>query len=48
MTSNKAAFNWDDPLLLDLQLTDDKRAVRDAARTYSWDRLLPRVLDAFR
>src|SRR5258705_10707347 len=43
-----ASFCWDDPLLLEQQLTDDERQVRDAARAYSQDRLLPRVLDAFR
>ena len=44
----KASFHWDDPLLLDQQLSDDERAVRDAARAYCQDRLLPRVLMAFR
>ncbi|MGE4244117.1 acyl-CoA dehydrogenase family protein, partial [Ramlibacter sp.] len=44
----KAAFHWDDPLLLDTQLTDDERAVRDAARSYCQDKLAPRVLEAFR
>ena len=47
MTS-KAAFHWDDPLLLEDQLTSDERAVRDAARAYCQDQLAPRVLDAFR
>src|SRR3954451_19895856 len=46
--ASKAAFNWADPLLLDQQLTDDERAVRDAAAAYSQERLLPRVLEAFR
>jgi glutaryl-CoA dehydrogenase len=44
----KAAFVWDDPLLLDQQLTEDERLVRDAARRYCQDKLAPRVLDAFR
>ena len=44
----KAAFHWDDPLLLEHQLTDDERAVRDAAAAYCQDRLAPRVLEAFR
>ena len=44
----KAQFCWDDPLLLDDQLTDDERMVRDAARAYCQDKLLPRVLEAFR
>ncbi|MBI5504356.1 MAG: acyl-CoA dehydrogenase [Deltaproteobacteria bacterium] len=42
------AFQWDDPLLLDQQLTGDERQVRDAARDYAQDKLAPRVLEAFR
>ncbi|AMU10872.1 acyl-CoA dehydrogenase (plasmid) [Burkholderia pyrrocinia] len=42
------AFQWDDPLLMDLQLGEDERMVRDSARTYCQERLAPRVLDAFR
>ncbi|WP_153100927.1 acyl-CoA dehydrogenase [Paraburkholderia hayleyella] len=41
-------FQWDDPLLLEQQLTEDERMVRDAARTYVQDRLAPRVVEAFR
>lgn len=41
-------FNWEDPLLLDAQLTDEERMVRDAARSWAQDRLQPRVLEAFR
>ena len=41
-------FQWNDPMLLDSQLTDDERQVADAARAYSQDRLAPRVLEAFR
>jgi glutaryl-CoA dehydrogenase len=44
----KAQFVWDDPLLLDQQLTEDERMVRDAARAYCQDKLAPRVLEAFR
>lgn len=47
-SSSKAQFNWSDPLLLDQQLTDDERAVRDAAAAYCQDKLLPRVTEAFR
>jgi glutaryl-CoA dehydrogenase len=43
----KAAFKWDDPLLLDSQLTEDERMVRDAAAQYCQDRLAPRVTQAF-
>src|SRR5450432_4596168 len=48
MATSKAAFHWDDPLLLDQQLTGDERAVRDAAHAYCQERLAPRVLEAFR
>ena len=41
-------FNWDDPLLLDQQLTQDERMVRDAAAAYAQEKLMPRVLEAFR
>jgi glutaryl-CoA dehydrogenase len=44
----KAKFSWDDPLLLDQQLSEDERMVRDAARKYCQDKLAPRVLEAFR
>ncbi|RYF70677.1 MAG: acyl-CoA dehydrogenase [Comamonadaceae bacterium] len=43
-----AAFQWDDPFLIEQQLTDDERAIRDAAAAYCQDKLAPRVLDAFR
>ncbi len=45
---SRAAFHWDDPLLLDAQLSADERAVRDAAHAYCQERLAPRVKDAFR
>ncbi|MFZ1364356.1 MAG: acyl-CoA dehydrogenase family protein, partial [Brachymonas denitrificans] len=48
MAQTKAAFQWDDPLLLDQQLTDEERMVRDAAAAYCQDKLAPRVLNAFR
>ncbi|SNX28552.1 glutaryl-CoA dehydrogenase [Polynucleobacter meluiroseus] len=44
----KAHFHWDDPLLLDTQLSEDERMVRDAAAEYAQGSLMPRVLDAFR
>ena len=47
-TSPKATFQWADPLLLDQQLTDEERQVRDAAHAYCQERLAPRVLEAFR
>ncbi len=41
-------FQWDDPLLLDEQLSEDERMVRDAARDYCQDKLMPRILLANR
>ncbi len=46
--SNFASFNWDDPLLLEQQLTEEERQIRDAARAYCQQSLQPRVLSAFR
>ena len=43
-----ARFHWDDPLLLNEQLTEEERMVRDAAHAYAQDKLLPRVTEAFR
>ena len=43
-----APFQWQDPFLLDQQLSDDERMVREAAAAYCQDKLAPRVLDAFR
>ena len=42
------AFQWDDPLLLETQLSDEERMVRDAARAYAQDKLAPRVIEGFR
>jgi glutaryl-CoA dehydrogenase len=44
----KAQFAWDDPLLLEQQLTQDERMVREAANAYCQKKLAPRVLEAFR
>lgn len=45
---SKASFNWADPLLLDTQLTEEERMVRDAAAEYAQGRLMPRIHDAYR
>jgi glutaryl-CoA dehydrogenase len=42
------AFVWDDPLLLEEQLTEDERMIRDAAREFCQSKLLPRVIEATR
>jgi len=45
---SSTAFHWEDPLLLDRQLNEDERMVRDAAAAYCQEKLMPRVLEAFR
>ena len=47
-TKAEARFTWNDPLLLEHQLTDEERMVRDTARAYCQDKLAPRVLEMFR
>jgi glutaryl-CoA dehydrogenase len=44
----KPQFQWDDPFFLEDQLTEDERMVRDSARAYCQEKLLPRVREAFR
>jgi len=46
--ASKPAFDWADPFLLDEQLTEAERLVRDSARDYCQDKLMPRVLEANR
>jgi glutaryl-CoA dehydrogenase len=46
--TNWTPLNWEDPFELDSQLNDEQRMVRDSARQYAQDRLLPRVKEAFR
>ncbi|WP_022961629.1 acyl-CoA dehydrogenase [Halopseudomonas pelagia] len=48
MADSKASFNWIDPLLLDSQLTEEERMVRDSAAQYCNAKLMPRVLESFR
>jgi len=46
--STKPKFQWDDPFLFDTQLTDEERMIRDMARDYAQEKLMPRILQAFR
>jgi glutaryl-CoA dehydrogenase len=46
-SKERAVFRWDDPLLFDDQLTEDERLIRDTARGYAQDKLMPRVIDAY-
>ena len=41
------AFNWEDPFLLEQQLTEEERLVRDTAQSYAQDKLAPRVREAY-
>ena len=45
---SKQTFKWDDPFLLNDQLTDEERMIRDTARKYCQDKLMPRILEANR
>ena len=46
--SKKINFNWQDPLLLESLLTQDERAIRDSARHYCQEKLMPRIVRANR
>ncbi|CAN7316855.1 acyl-CoA dehydrogenase [Pararhizobium sp. LjRoot255] len=41
-------FQWDDPFLLEEQLSEDERMIRDTARAYAQEKLQPRVIEAYR
>ena len=43
----KMTHKWDDPLFLESQLSEDERMIRDTARAYCEDKLMPRVLTAY-
>jgi len=45
--SAKSAFQWDDPLLLEDQLGEEEKMIRDTARAYAQDRLAPRIREAY-
>jgi glutaryl-CoA dehydrogenase len=44
---SRVAFQWEDPFLLDDQLTEDERAIRDTARDYCQEKLAPRVIQSY-
>lgn len=48
MSAKQSAFRWDDPLLLDEQLSEEERMIRDSARDFAQNELQPIVIDAFR
>ncbi|MCG6859662.1 MAG: acyl-CoA dehydrogenase [Salaquimonas sp.] len=47
MADNKNAFKWEDPFLLEDQLSEDERMIRDGAASFCADRLMPRVQQAY-
>ena len=47
-SDTKPVFQWEDPFLLDAQLTEEERMVRDSARDYCQEKLKPRILEAHR
>src|SRR5262245_54530204 len=48
VTLTGGTFAWDDPLLLESLLTEDERLIRDSARTYAQEKLMPRIVQANR
>ena len=46
--ASRAPFHWEDPLLIEDQLSEEERMIRDAARAYCQENLQPRVLEANR
>ena len=46
--ADEVTFNWQDPFLLEQQLSTEERMVRDTARQYARDKLLPRIRQAYR
>jgi glutaryl-CoA dehydrogenase len=47
MADHFVPFDWADPFNIDDQLSDDERMIRDVARDYAQDKLMPRVVDAY-
>jgi glutaryl-CoA dehydrogenase len=48
MSTTEPVFQWEDPLLIEAELTDEERLVRDSARDYCREKLMPRILEANR
>jgi glutaryl-CoA dehydrogenase len=47
MAADKNTFVWDDPFLLEDQLSEDERMIRDAAAAFAADKLMPRIEEAY-
>jgi len=48
VTLTGGSFDWHDPLLIEQQLTDEEKLIRDTARQYAQEKLMPRILMANR
>ncbi len=48
VTLAPGGFKWEDPLLLDLQLSEEERLIRDTARDFAQEKLLPRIIESNR
>ena len=46
--AKEAPFNWEDPLDLEGELSEEERMVRDTARGFAQDKLLPQIIKAYR
>ena len=46
--SKPANFNWEDPFIMEDQLTEEERMIRDTAKAYCQDKLMPRIIEANR
>ncbi len=46
-TGTASAFQWEDPLLMDAQLTDDERLIAKTARDFAQEKLAPRIVTAY-
>jgi glutaryl-CoA dehydrogenase len=47
MSSDAASFKWEDPFHFEMQLTEEERSIRDAARAYAQEQLAPRIVEAY-
>ncbi|KAF8526067.1 acyl-CoA dehydrogenase domain-containing protein [Hysterangium stoloniferum] len=45
---NASSYNWEDPLNLESMLTDEEKAIRDTAREFAQEKLLPRIIEQYR
>ena len=46
--ASEPSSSWQDPFLFDEQLTEEERMIRDTARQFADDKLMPRIVEANR